>query len=112
VADVVRTKQFFAGITTAGTQTLYTVPAGFTALIKWYQACNTTVASQGITLAMHSALTGSDVSLFRNASVAVNAVLGGATLLVLRPGDTLVVFATASGLQIFASGAELAGVAP
>lgn len=93
---------------TAGTTTIYTVPALTRTMVKELDICNTTAGT--LTLNVHlvpsagSATTAN--ALFYGASISANTTLQWSGLQVLNAGDTIQVQGSGLGLTINASGGE------
>jgi hypothetical protein len=93
---------------TAGTTTIYTVPASTRTMIKEMDICNTTAGT--LTLNVHLVPSGGSATtanaLFYNASISANTTLQWSGVQVLNVGDTIRVQGSGLGLTINISGGE------
>lgn len=99
----------FGGSGTGVVTTLYTVPAGRTALIK-----DVRVSALGgaATRAAVFADSGASRVGFIDQPLANLGVASAVGFMVLEPGDTVGCFATGNAVTVWVSGAELDGLAP
>lgn len=93
---------------TAGTTTIYTVPASTRTMIKEMDICNTTAGT--LTLNLHLVPSGGSATtanaLFYGASISANTTLQWSGVQVLNVGDTIRVQGSGLGLTINVSGGE------
>lgn len=93
---------------TAGTTTIYTVPASTRTMIKEMDICNTTAGT--LTLNVHLVPSGGSPTtanaLFYGASISANTTLQWSGVQVLNVGDTIRVQGSGLGLTINVSGGE------
>lgn len=93
---------------TAGTTTIYTVPASTRTMIKEMDICNTTAGT--LTLNVHLVPSGGSATtanaLFYGASISANTTLQWSGVQVLNVGDTIQVQGSGLGLTINVSGGE------
>lgn len=119
----VRSKRFVsrAALQSVGFISVYTVPAGRTAIVHEFGALNN--AGEPLEVGLGAALSGQTAAqgfLFDySASLPTATVMGrGLRHIVLGPGDQLVAFCRKTGstatfsVNVWAYGSELAGVAP
>lgn len=93
---------------TAGTTTVYTVPASTRTMVKEIDICNTTGAA--LTINVHLVPSGGSATtanaLFFGASISANTTLQWSGVQVLNAADTIQVQGSGLGLTIHASGGE------
>lgn len=93
---------------TAGTTTIYTVPASTRTLVKDIDICNTTAGA--LTVNVHlvpsAGSAGTGNALFYGASITANTTLQWTGVQVMNAGDTIQVQGSGLGLTIHASGGE------
>lgn len=106
----VRSKRLW-GPTTVSTSavTLYTCPAGETAIIKQVSHFNTGVVQQAVSLGINGTGNGQLVVVMSTAATSTTNLLE--QFIVLHPGDTLRAIANAGNATVTGYGAELEGVA-
>lgn len=107
----VRTKRLF-GPSSVGTSaaTVYTCPAGKTAVIKQVSHFNTGVVNQAVSIGINGTGGASLVAVVNTAASSATQLAG--QFIVLQPGDTLRAVANAGTATLTGYGAELEGVAP
>lgn len=94
--------------TTSAVVVVYTCPAGKTAIVKDVRLYAGSSVGRAVFLARHS---GTDVSIIDEPMTA-SSVTQKQGFIVLEPGDQLAVYSSTNTFAFWASGAELAGVAP
>lgn len=109
----VRSKVLASAVATTTLTTIYTVPAGRTAIIKQLSIYNPSGGAT-TTLFVSMLIGGSARGLFLETGIAPNSSSGATAMyVVLGPGDSLRISANpSSALQFTAHGVELDGVAP
>lgn len=93
---------------TAGTTTVYTVPASTRTMLKEIDICNTTAGA--LTVNVHlvpsAGTAGTGNALFYGTSINANSTLQWSGVQVMNAGDTIQVQGSGLGLTILASGGE------
>jgi len=107
----VRTLQLGTGTSSPANalHTLYTCPAGRTAILKDFRLYSDGGCSRGVLLCEPSGAAG--VSLYDDA-IGATSVIVGSGFVVLEPGDELQVYSEGGTFLALLSGSELDGVAP
>jgi hypothetical protein len=93
---------------TAGTTTVYTVPASTRTMLKDIDICNTTggALTVNVHLVPSAGAAGTGNALFYGAAIAANTTLQWSGVQVMNAGDTIQVQGSGLGLTIHASGGE------
>lgn len=104
----------FVGLTSivgGAMRTIYTVPAGRTAVVRHYTILNLSGAPRTVRLGVRTG--GVNIDVYRHEALPAAAALGGDGLdLVLGPGDSLLAYCdtgVSQPMHIFASGSLLLG---
>lgn len=108
VASVCLARGKFAA---AGTATLFTCPAGQTAIVKSIYLTSFAAAAVNVAVWI-TPLEGASSTYLVAAPIDPNKLLNWTGWVVLQPGDHLLMNASASGVQLWVSGALLDGVDP